>query len=181
MPVARHLKQPTRTTRPGNRPPPLARRHRPYSVLLPVGLAMPSLLPGPRCALTAPFHPYPTGLAASRAVQSLWRFPWGRPRRTLSGTVFPWSPDFPPPPLQAGAAVRPTGEKRCARCWRPGQALCLGQDIEAAVTGWRRRCAPWRNRPGWHRSSAWPYGRSGISSQSGKCRRRPCDRPSPDT
>jgi len=31
-----------------------------------------------------------------RAVCSLWRFPWGRPRRTLSGTVSPWSPDFPP-------------------------------------------------------------------------------------
>ena len=31
---------------------------RPYSVLLPVGFAVPFLLPGPRCALTAPFHPY---------------------------------------------------------------------------------------------------------------------------
>jgi len=25
----------------------------------------------------------------------LWHFPWGRPRRPLTGTVFPWSPDFP--------------------------------------------------------------------------------------
>ena len=25
----------------------------------------------------------------------LWHFPWGCPRRTLSGTVIPWSPDFP--------------------------------------------------------------------------------------
>lgn len=31
-----------------------------------------------------------------RAVRSLWHFPWGRPRRTLSGTVCRWSPDFPP-------------------------------------------------------------------------------------
>ena len=31
---------------------------RPYSVLLPVGFAMPAPLPDPRCALTAPFHPY---------------------------------------------------------------------------------------------------------------------------
>ena len=30
---------------------------RPYSVLLPVGFAVPSPLPGPRCALAAPFHP----------------------------------------------------------------------------------------------------------------------------
>jgi len=29
-------------------------------------------------------------------VSFLWRFPWGRPRRTLSGAVSPWSPDFPP-------------------------------------------------------------------------------------
>ena len=87
-------------------PSSLAGEHRPYSVLLPVGLAMPSPLPGPRCALTAPFHPYRTPRRA--AVRSLWRFPWGRPRRTLSGTVFPWSPDFPP--SQARAAVRPTGE-----------------------------------------------------------------------
>jgi len=36
-----------------------SRRHRPYLVLLPVGFAVPSLLPKTRCALTAPFHPYP--------------------------------------------------------------------------------------------------------------------------
>ncbi len=31
--------------------------HRPYSVLLPVGFAVPPLLLGARCALTPPFHP----------------------------------------------------------------------------------------------------------------------------
>jgi hypothetical protein len=30
------------------------------------------------------------------AVCFLWHCPWGRPRRLLAGTVFPWSPDFPP-------------------------------------------------------------------------------------
>lgn len=30
-----------------------------------------------------------------RAVCSLWRFPWGYPRRALPGTVPAWSPDFP--------------------------------------------------------------------------------------
>jgi len=34
------------------------RARRPYSVLLQAGLAMPVLLPGPRWALTPPFHPY---------------------------------------------------------------------------------------------------------------------------
>ena len=30
-----------------------------FSILHPVGFTVPSLLPGTRCALTAPFHPYP--------------------------------------------------------------------------------------------------------------------------
>ena len=87
-------------------PSPLARRHaphRPYSVLLPVGFAVPLALPQARCALTAPFHPYRGASLSSRreskdaaAVCSLWHCPWGHPRRTLSGTACPWSPDFPP-------------------------------------------------------------------------------------
>jgi len=32
---------------------------RPYSVLHPVGFTVPALLPGPRCALAAPFQPCP--------------------------------------------------------------------------------------------------------------------------
>ena len=39
----------------------------------------------------------------------LWHFPWGRPRRPLTGTVFPWSPDFPRPRLREAAAARPSG------------------------------------------------------------------------
>ncbi len=53
--IAPGLKQPTRTVSAeiclGDCSP-----RRPYSVLLPVGFTMPSPLPGPRCALTAPFH-----------------------------------------------------------------------------------------------------------------------------
>ncbi len=46
------------------------------------------------------------------AVCFLWHFPWGRPRRPLTGTVSPWSPDFPhPQPFGfAGAAARPAGK-----------------------------------------------------------------------
>ena len=44
----------------------------------------------------------------SRAVRSLWHFPWGRPRRVLSGTVCRWSPDFPPPqPFDRSGSGRP--------------------------------------------------------------------------
>ncbi len=74
---------------------------RPYSVLLPVGFTLPTLSPGLRCALTAPFHPYHRRPKARPAVCFLWHFPWGRPRRPLAGTVFPWSPDFPPPGFNA--------------------------------------------------------------------------------
>ena len=70
---------------------------RPYSVLLPVGFALPPLLPGARCALAAPFRPCRRGTGVlALAVCFLWHYPWGRPRRPLAGTVFPWSPDFPP-------------------------------------------------------------------------------------
>jgi hypothetical protein len=50
---------------------------RPYSVLLLVGLAVPMTLLPSRCALTAPFHPYPwlQPKLRARAVCSLWRFP----------------------------------------------------------------------------------------------------------
>ena len=39
---------------------------RPYSVLLPVGFALPPPLPAARCALTAPFHPCPQAEACGR-------------------------------------------------------------------------------------------------------------------
>ena len=113
--VADRLKQPTRTTGRQPRPAPaLARARHPYSVLLPVGFAMPLWLPIARCALAAPFHPcltaYPrtddghrrsalcgtvpdyaclaSPIASDSAVPR-------RSRRALPGTVVIWSPDFP--------------------------------------------------------------------------------------
>ena len=80
---------------------------RPYSVLLQAGLAMPPPLPETRCALTAPFHPYPP--PRRRAVCFLWRYPWGRPRRALPAAFSPWSPDFPPSPLRETATAQPSG------------------------------------------------------------------------
>jgi hypothetical protein len=80
----------------------LGSRFPPYLVLLRVGFTLPPALPLERCALTAPFHPYPSadgqtafrgvlrrGLA--RAVYFLWYWPSTDPResasRTLSGTL----------------------------------------------------------------------------------------------
>ena len=47
----------------------------PYLVLLQMGFAMPVLLPGRRCALTAPFHPYHGRRGPPMAVFFLWHFP----------------------------------------------------------------------------------------------------------
>src|ERR1700712_5500759 len=66
---------------------------RPYSVFLRVGFAMPPLLPGARCALTAPFHPslpIPLGEACRRSALC-GTFP-----RLASGGRYP-------PPLFRGA------------------------------------------------------------------------------
>ena len=49
------------------------------------GLPSPPLLPAARCALTAPFHPYPgTG---ARAVYFLLHFPWAHAPQALPGTL----------------------------------------------------------------------------------------------
>jgi hypothetical protein len=53
-----------------------------------------------RCRRRGALLPHPFTLALLRqrlrkAVCFLWHCPWGHPRRTLSGTVFPRSPDFP--------------------------------------------------------------------------------------
>ena len=64
----------------------------PYLVLLQVGFTLPLLLPAARCALTAPFHPYPTResggiLSVALAVDS-------RPPGVTWHLAL-WSPDFP--------------------------------------------------------------------------------------
>src|ERR1700726_2098304 len=113
--LAHCLEQPTRTASltPLPRALSLSRTApccRPYSVLLPVWFTLPVPLPDPRCALTAPFHPCPASLLSElrRAVRSLWHFPWGCPRRMLSGTVCRWSPDFPlPRPFDQSGSGRP--------------------------------------------------------------------------
>jgi hypothetical protein len=46
--------------------------------------------------------PRRTLFARVRAVCFLWRYPWGRPRRTLSGAAPVWSPDFPPLSKESG-------------------------------------------------------------------------------
>src|SRR5437868_2471802 len=66
----------------------------PYLVLLRVGFAMPSGLLRPRCALTAPFHPY----RVAPAVYFLLHFPSDLAiRPAVSRHAALWRPDFPLP------------------------------------------------------------------------------------
>jgi len=53
---------------------------------------------------------------AGLAVRFLWHFPWGRPRRTLSGTFSPGARTFLPTPASGSrAAIRPSGQSRLTR------------------------------------------------------------------
>jgi hypothetical protein len=66
----------------------------PYLVLLPVGFAVPVMLPPLRCALTAPFHPY-RPLARLRRYLSVALSVDSRPPGVTWHRAL-WSPDFPP-------------------------------------------------------------------------------------
>ena len=57
--VTARLQQPTRKSFPPKRGAGTGDPRLPYSVLLRMGFTMPSPSPERRCALTAPFHPYP--------------------------------------------------------------------------------------------------------------------------
>lgn len=91
--VAERLLQPTQAT--------VQKRIlcRPYSVLLPVGFSLPPRVAAGavRSYRTLSSLPAPWRGQCWRAVCFLCHFPWGCPRQALPGTVFPWSPDFPPP------------------------------------------------------------------------------------
>ena len=87
--LARGIKQPTRAT---SRNKPICR---PYSVLHPVGFTVPPLLPGTRCALAAPFRPYPSEAGRNPFCGTVPDPRFRGDRRALPGTVVPWSPDFP--------------------------------------------------------------------------------------
>jgi len=105
-PVAGRFSRPTRTPRAVNPASKLARR--PYSVLLQAGLAMPSLLPGTRWALTPPFHPsLPRGAGGLLSVA----LSLGSPRAGVTRRLFTVEPGLSstrakPPPRPPGRLTR---------------------------------------------------------------------------
>jgi len=75
-----------------------------YLVLLRVGFALPAALLTQRCALTAPFHPYPV----AEAVCFLWHFPSVRLESDIPDVIRHTalrSSDFPP--CHVGRGDRP--------------------------------------------------------------------------
>ena len=71
------------------------------------GLPSPRLLPAARCALTAPFHPYPTTRKWSGGILSAALSVGSRPPGVTWHPAL-WSPDFPPPRKTGKAIVWPT-------------------------------------------------------------------------
>jgi len=98
-PIARRLKQPTRTA--GSGPiPKLALAHGFAPSLF--GLAPDGVCPAADVAAGAvrsyrTISPLPQLIEHAVAVCFLWHCPWVRTRRMLSGTACPWSPDFSSP------------------------------------------------------------------------------------
>ncbi len=127
---------------PGNRlglPP-----RRPYSVLLPVGFAMPSPLPGPRWALTPPFHPC-RGRTRGGSISVALSL------RSPSPDVIRHRCSMEPglsSPARAGAAARPTDRPGLAAYGAAGQWNSVGQDPGHTETDVRKRAlSSWR-KPG---------------------------------
>src|SRR3954471_7217205 len=115
--VASRLEQPTRTTSleawPG------ASACRPYSVLLPVGFSMPSALLRPRCALTAPFHPYPDCPRTLRGGLLSVALSLGSPPPDVIRHRASMEPGLSSPDTKPGAAARPTDRPMCGESPSP--------------------------------------------------------------
>ena len=122
-PVARRLQQPTRTAGLDRTLKSRRTSCRPYSVLLPVGFAVPPALPPTRCALTAPFHPCHGLRNAPRRSVLCGTFPELAPAGRYPAPLVHGARTFLPGNLSSilpasgarkrwgpGAAVRPTDE-----------------------------------------------------------------------
>ncbi len=114
------------------------------------------IAPGGAChagpVASPPVGSYPTVSplpARMQAVCSLWRFPWGCPRRALPGTFTSWSPDFP----RDHVASRSSGPPHMAaygRNTRAGQPLrrqsCQGRATLLTGHSHARICPPCDHR-----------------------------------
>ena len=86
-----------------------------YLALLQVGFAMPSVLPRPRCALTAPFHPCQRHFWCFGGLLSV-ALSVGSRRPGVTWHLVHGSPDFPPHFVRNAATVRPTPARTISTC-----------------------------------------------------------------
>jgi len=94
---------------------------RPYLVLLPVGFAVPFPLPGPRCALTAPFHPYRCG---QRRFAFCGTFPRVTPAGRYPAPCFRGARTFLPTRCRAGRPSSRLARAHRGDCGRRRQGWC---------------------------------------------------------
>ena len=110
--------------------------------------------------------PLPRRPKASIGGMFLWHFPWGRPRRPLAGTVFPWSPDFPR--FACDAEARPSGHLAAVYKGVPRPPV-------KPMPRRRRSAAAFHRRP---RRRNFPDGNAaGMRSAPEPCARRACRSP----
>jgi hypothetical protein len=109
-PVAGRFTQPTRAAGPETAPAALRPPRHPYSVLLPVGFALPPSLLTARCALAAPFHPCARPKPGSR-YHFCGTVPGVTPAGRYPAPCFHGARTFLPCALsgQAAAVIRPAG------------------------------------------------------------------------
>jgi len=119
-----------RTTYPGGARARAVAAVLPYLVFLRVGFAVPALSPGPRCALTAPFHPCRPGSPRDGGLLSVALSLASRPV-AVGNHPGPWSPDFPPRskperpsgPLLSAPIVVPAPPRSTVGLARPARRL----------------------------------------------------------
>ncbi len=118
--------------RPGNGLNGLRRSRHPYSVLLPVGFAVPSMLPCPRWALTPPFHPC---LRKRRRSALCGTFPGVAPAGRYPAPCFRGARTFLPPRPFGACGERLPGQLALRSL---AKAQSHGQRFQQDVQGSRR-------------------------------------------
>jgi hypothetical protein len=109
-------------------------RSPPYLVLLRAGFCLPPLSPEARCALTAPFHPYPPSPSALRPRASAWHAR-GEPAPTpgaASSHAEPAAPELPARSAESEGGryiFCATGPSGCPARELPGALSCWSSDF----------------------------------------------------
>ena len=139
--------------------------HRPYSVLLPVGFALPLLSPVARWALTPPFHPCPGKCRGGLLSVAL---SLGSPPPAVSRHRVSMEPGLSSPAAFRRLRVRPPGRLASAYKGIPGRKRKRKSRSRSPKTAWSFRDGDMHGANGLRRESPAP-----PSEPSPCCNRRP--------